>query len=153
MAYTPPVGDVVFDFLDGYTPPVGEVDLSFNGSQSIFVTNGSLSAQAALSGAHVPPQVAVNGSLSIIARLGGAVSYRHNTSSLSAVATLGGAGKVWYNAIVSNGSMQVTAFINGEAYPQYLFRLSPVEIRRLLRVEERRLHDVSEVMQMIPEGD
>lgn len=153
MAYTPPVGDVVFDFLDGYTPPVGEVDLSFNGSQSIFITGGALLAQAALAGSFVPPQVAVNGSFSITARLRGSVSYLHIDSSLATAAVLGGAGRVWYNAIVTDGSLQALAHLNGEAHPQYQFRVNPVEVRRLLRVERRQLSEVTEVLRMIPEGD
>ena len=153
MAYTPPVGDVVFDFLDGYSPPVGDVDLSILESQSIYITDSSLTAQAAISGEFVPPHVAVNGSLAIVARLGGSVSYIHVNSSLAANAALGGAGKIWYNVFISDGSLNAEAFINGDAYPQYLFRWSQVEIRQLVQVETLRLVDVSDTLRMIPEGD
>jgi len=99
------------------------------------------------------PQVAVNGSFSITARLRGSVSYAHIDSSLSAAAVLGGAGKVWYNAIVTDGSLQALVHLNGDAHPQYQFRVNPVEVRRLLRVERRQLSEVTDVLRMIPEGD
>lgn len=153
MAYTPPIGDVTLDFSDGYELPVGDVDLSFNGAQSIFILDGSLVAQATLAGSFVPPQVLVNGSLSVTVRLGGFVSYIHTDSSLTSNATIGGIGKTWNNVFITNGSLEAIASISGAAYPQYRFNFAPVEVRRLVQVEQLRLYDVSMLMQMIPEGD
>lgn len=153
MPYTPPVGNVTLNFLAGYDLPVGDVDVSIGGVQSIFITNGSISAQAALAGSFVPPQVLVNGSLLITARLRGSISYIHTDSSFAVAVGLAGSGKTYVNIYIPNGHLGATASIEGAGYPQYKFNFSPVDVRVLRLVEQRKLHDVSEVLRMIPEGD